>query len=800
MPGKANRKRAGSHAFLQGYVPSEGVPDELFDFGGEMRPGWSGLIEHLASQKADQLERSFARGRQYLRDAGVFFRQYGAGDQGVRDWPLSPVPVVLTDMEWAEISAGLIQRADLLEAVAADIYGDNSLVAQGRIPAGLVAGNPEWLRPMVGVRPASGHFLHFVAFEIGRRPDGRWWVLGDRTQAPSGAGYALENRVASMRSFSGYYRNANVVRLASFFRAFRDGLNALKQDPSGRVGILSPGPMTDTYYEHAYIARYLGMMLLEGEDLTVESGRLMVRTVSGLQPVSVLWRRLDSVWVDPLELDESSRLGTPGLLTAVRNGNVTMINALGTGVLESRAFLAFLPRLSEVLLGAPLRMPNVATWWCGGADERAHVAGHADRMMIGPANSIRLPLEPGEDTALGGAAAQRKGRDVAAWLEAEGDRLIGQDQVTLSTTPAWFEGRLVPRPMSIRVFLARTEDGWQVMPGGYARLAAEQDPSAVSIRQGGSVADVWVVSDKPVAADTMLHHSTETFVRSLPGILPSRAADNLFWLGRYVERAEGTMRLVRAYNGRIDETPAGGSPLMDSLKEFLEDRDVDVEEGLPRHLVRTLSSAVNSASHIRDRFSVDAWASLTDLQRTLAKMSPKVVPGDDAAAAMGVLLRKITGFSGLVNDNMYRFTGWRFLTLGRSIERALAMASLLSVFADRDAREGGFDLCVEVGDSVMSHRRRYSVTTSRETVIDLLALDHLNPRSIAYHVDEIRNQISLLPGAEVNGQLSGLSRSALKLYSDLTLHTPQTLDGEALGRILQDIYTLTGDVAGTYLS
>ncbi|MFH1516958.1 MAG: circularly permuted type 2 ATP-grasp protein, partial [Pseudomonadota bacterium] len=490
-------QKPGRPLILSDYRPLPGVPDELLAPDGSIRPVWAGLIAHLDAMKSDERERAFARGAQYLRDAGVFVRNYGE-DKSLRDWPLSPVPVIQPASEWQALGEGLAERADLLEEIVADLYGENRLVAEGHLPASIVASNPEWLRPLVGVKPASGHFLHFLSFEIGRGPDGGWWVLGDRTQAPSGAGYALENRVASARSYSGFFSGANVERLAGFFRAFRDGLNALRREDGSRAGILTPGPMNETYFEHAYIARYLGMMLLEGDDLTVDDGRLMVRTVSGLKPISVLWRRLDAVWADPLELESSSHLGTPGLLGAVRSQGVTMINALGAGILESRAFLAFMPRLSEVLHGKPLAVPNIATWWCGGEAERAHVRANAEAMLIGPANSTLLPLEAEPGVVLRGDMSEI-GLDLDAWLAAEGRNLVGQELVSLSTTPSWEDGGLKPRPMRIRVFMARTRDGWQLMSGGFARLAASgQDSSAVSISRGGTVADVWVVSDKPV--------------------------------------------------------------------------------------------------------------------------------------------------------------------------------------------------------------------------------------------------------------------------------------------------------------
>ena len=539
---------------LANYRPPPGVADELLDPQGEIRPVWRQFVSHIARLSPDELASRFARGDQYLRDAGVFFRQYGADGPSERAWPLAHIPVLLEEDEAARIAQGLIQRADLLEAVLADLYGPNRLVAEGHLPARLIAGSREWLRPLVGLTPRGGHFLHFIAFEIGRGPDGTWWVLGDRTQAPSGAGFALENRVATARIYADLYAEANVHRLAGFFRTFRDALQGLSHAPDSRVAILTPGPLNDTYYEHAYITRYLGFMLLEGEDITVENGQVMVRTVAGLRPVSVLWRRLDAAFADPLELDATSRLGTPGLVGAVRQGSVTLVNALGSGILETRALLAFLPRIARALTGEPLILPNIATWWCGQKAERDHVRANKDRMMIGPALSTRLPFEPDDTTVLGARFRDKARASFDTWLEADGADLVGQEAVMLSTTPAYENGGLVPRPMSLRMFLARTPQGWQVMQGGFARIGSTPEPSAIAMQHGGTAADVWVVSPRPVETVTMLPTGTAAYARVRPGVLPSRAGDNLFWLGRYVERAEGTMRLLRAWHVRLAET------------------------------------------------------------------------------------------------------------------------------------------------------------------------------------------------------------------------------------------------------
>ncbi len=785
-------KATKSASLLTGYRPLPDVPDEVVDASGQVRPVWDAFLRHVASIPADELSHRFAKGDQYLRDQGVFLRQYGAEGSTERAWPLSHVPVLIEQADWDELTVGLIQRANLLESVMADLYGPGRLVAGGHLPASLVAGNPEWLRPMVGITPRSGHHLHFVAFEIGRGPDGRWWVLGDRTQAPSGAGFALENRVATARVFADFYASAHVHRLAGFFRSFRDSLIGLQGEPDSRVAILTPGLLTDTYWEHAYIARYLGFMLLQGEDLTVENGQLMVRSVSGLRPVSVLWRRLDAGYADPLELDSASRLGTPGMVSALRQGSVTLVNALGSGVLETRAFLAFLPRIARELLGEPLLLPNIATWWCGQATERAHVTAHPERMVISPALSMGQPFEDAHITT-------RRGTDLADWLTTDGAGLVAQEAVTLSTTPAHIDGALVPRPMSLRVFLLRTPDGWQIMPGGFARIGLTPDPAAVAMQRGGRAADVWVVSPRPVDPTTLLTALSAPYRRPLPGMLPARAADNLFWLGRYVERTEGSLRLLRAYNARLSESGSGTTPLLESLKPLFKGRGLDLSEGIPARLISTLGAAIGTAGQVRDRFSQDGWAALADMDKTARRMAERVRPGDDAARAIGALLRKLSGFSGLVHENMYRFLGWRFLELGRHHERAMGMAALLAQLADPDAPDGSLDLAVEVGDSVMTHRRRFAVATTRDTVIDLLALDGMNPRAIRFQLDGIKEQVAWLPDATHGGQSSALSRAVLRAHTQLATEQPDTLTTDALWSVHSRIAGISDLLSDSYL-
>ncbi|WP_176083811.1 circularly permuted type 2 ATP-grasp protein [Martelella sp. HB161492] len=795
---KATEPDASSDLNAADYRSLPGVPDEMVDAEGNMRPVWKPFLDALQAMSGDELAERFARADRYLRDAGVFYRAYD-GQEGPRAWPFSHIPVLIDAGEWEMLSEGLKQRADLLEAMMADFYGENRLVQEGFLPPSLIAANSEFLRPLVGIQPAGGHFLHFMSFEIGRGPDGHWWVLADRAQAPSGAGFALENRVATARAFSDIYGDLHVHRVASFFGAFRDALQAENNDGEGRIAVLTPGPANETYYEHAYLARYLGISLLEGEDLIVSNDRVMVRTVAGPRPVNVLWRRLDASYTDPLELNQNSRIGTPGMVQAIRAGNLTMVNALGSGIVETRALLAFLPAISRRLLGEELKVPSVATWWCGGGAERDHVAQNLQNMVIGPAYS-RMPFfDDYGQSFTGTKLADRRPGSVERWLEKRGPFLVGQEAVKLSTAPAFVDGKLTPRPFSLRVFAARTKNGWHIMPGGFARIGSSADVAALAMQTGGRAADVWIVSQTPVARPSLLTHESRV-PRNRPSNLPSRAADNLFWLGRYIERAEGSLRILRAWHSRFAEIADREQPLLAEVEDYLETLGIDLSEtALPQALLRDIDSAVYSAGNIRDRFSPDGWLALRDLAKTTRRFVDIIKPGDDAAHATTVLLRKLAGFAGLVHENMYRSTGWRFLSIGRYLERGLHMTRLLARLSGEDAPDGAFDMLLEIGDNVMTHRRHYNVDTDRVTVTDLLALDPQNPRSILFQLNELLGEVEQLPSQASQLQMSPLHRETMRLQSGLAVMTADTLTPEFLQALELDLEALSDCLAQTYL-
>src|SRR6201991_509504 len=525
------------------YARLPGIPDEYIGEDGAPRAAWSRFFEAFAALSPADIERRFASADRHLREAGVTYR--APGETADRLWPLSHLPLIIDETDWQQLTAGIAQRAQLHEMILRDLYGEGRLVADGAVPAAAIAGSNEYLRAVCGVKPPGGRYLHLYAADVGRGPDGRWWVLSDRTQAASGAGYALENRLVVSRAFTSLYKSMNVERLAPFFEAFRDALRKSADRDEPRIGLLTPGSFNETYFEHATLARYLGFMLVEGDDLAVSGDRIHIRTVAGLKRLDVLLRRVDANFLDPLELDAHSELGVPGLIDVIRKNGVVVANMPGSGVMEARALLGFLPSLSRRFFSEELKIPHIATWWCGQKSAREQVLSRLDDFAIEGAYVRGVPGFPGNGPVLASELSPGERDRLKTAIEHRGIDYVGQELVRLSTTPVWEQGRITPRPFVLRVFAAATPNGWTIMPGGFCRIAEQADARAVTMGDGARAADVWVVSDRAVPAATLLPGADAVRIRRIAGVVPSRAADNLFWLGLYLERAQRTMRLIR---------------------------------------------------------------------------------------------------------------------------------------------------------------------------------------------------------------------------------------------------------------
>ncbi|MDX2234022.1 MAG: circularly permuted type 2 ATP-grasp protein [Hyphomonadaceae bacterium] len=777
-------------SILSGYAPIEGVYDELVDATGRVRAHWRPFInalEHLGLQELAHRADGVAR---RLRESGVYYRAYDRdADQA---WPLSATPVLISADDWRVIEAGVVQRAQLMEATLRDVYGPRTLVSNGDIPAAIVTGSPDFLRPMSGKPPVDNRYLYFYAVDLGRAPDGRWWVLNDRTQAPSGAGYALGNRIALARTLPETMHDLDVQRLAGFFQAFRAMLTGRSAPDSAGVCLLTPGPYNETYYEHAYLARYLGFLLVEGEDLAVRNGAVFLRTVAGLKKIDMLLRRLDADFADPLELNPGSQLGAPGLAHAARAGTVSFANALGSGLVESRALMSFWPRLAQRLLGEDLLLPNIATWWCGDDAARDVVRARLDDLAIAPA----FTTERGGLFHWGATrTAELSPQDRAALLarmERRGGDFVGQELVTLSSSPVMTSQGFEPRPFQLRVFAAATEDGWVVMPGGFCRVSSRSDPLAINIQRGGMSADAWVLADGPLVYRSLLPAANTVEIRRAVGALTTRTAENMFWLGRYLERADACLRLVRALATRAGERDPEAVAVTDRLCALMETwgaiAEGDAEErsageaaaeamqatdmfGAPPVLVRR---ALHAASAIRDMLSPDAWRMIKGLDRQLFEpMDGTVAETLDRAERA---LRELAAFSGYAHENMTRSTGWAILDIGRRVERGLAVTRYTAHFGLGDAGPSALDALLELGDSQITYARRYFVTASPAAVADLLIFDEDNPRSCAFQAEHLRALLDQLPESAHSDAANVLRRSVVLLEATMASRSPGDVD------------------------
>jgi uncharacterized circularly permuted ATP-grasp superfamily protein/uncharacterized alpha-E superfamily protein len=813
LPPTAARRLSG---WLRNYRPFSGIPDELFDKHGAPREYWLRFLGDFAEYPEDEFESRFSVATRHIRDTGVSYRIYG--EENERSWPLSPLPLILSEEEWRQIAQGVEQRANLMEALLQDFYGDGALVTEGALPAAALTGSADFVRALRGVKPPGGRYLQIYAADLGRGPDGRWWVLDDRTQAPSGAGYALENRLVLSRAYPNLYNAMNVQRLATFFDEMRKGLAAGADRNDPRICLLTPGPFSETYFEQAHLARYLGFLLVEGDDLVVRDGRVYVRTIAGLKRCDVIVRRVDADFVDPLELNSASKLGVPGLLDAIRAGGVSVLNMPGSGVLESKALQGFLPKLCRRLLGQDLKMPNVATWWCGQPRERAMVEANLDTLAIAPAFNRRGEEELfSKPRLMADLTATEREAFLARFNDRPGD-FVGQEVVRLSTTPVLRCGELAPAPFVLRVYAAATPEGLKIMPGGFCRTSERADARAISMGDDVRTADVWVLADKPVDRVTLMTSKEDVKVRRIMGHLPSRAADNLFWLGRYLERAEATLRLVRSLCTSLMDSEAAihsTGETLGRLQQLLNDWGALSDEALGERALDAARDALHdakaygsviylvrgarrTAASMRERLSADFWALLLNLESRLTEGAKAVFSEADALQQVESALQILAALSGLAQENMNRVAGWRFLDMGRRIERGINTCRFASAFAHDGATIDDLDLLLDLVDSQITYRARYLVGLALTPVRDMVLLDPFNTRSVAFQVATLKAHLAVLPALLDDGMMEKPSRILLPLATQMETEDAVLLTIEQVEGFEQDLMRLSGAIADRY--
>ena len=748
-----------------------------------LSPAWSKFFGVLGDAGWQSLSRRAALIKRQLRDNGVTYNVYADEADMQRPWPLDLFPLLVSSDDWRRIEAGVLQRVRLLDTIMGDVYGERRLLRDGLIPAALVQGHPDYLRSMHGAPPVGGMHLHVVAFDMARGPDGAWWVVSQRTQAPSGLGYLLENRLAISSQFPRAFQSMNVRRLAATYRSL---IKHLKQMAPGgadsHIALLTPGPHNETYFEQSYLARYLGVTLVEGSDLTVRNERLYLKTLHGLRPVHGLIKRVDDAFIDPLETRPDSRLGVPGLLQAVRAGNVLLANAPGAGFLESSALLGFLPELAHHLLDEDLLLPSLHTWWCGEPAALEEVLPQLASCVIKPT----YPWSLSRGTFNAGVGPLMSREVLQSWRESirrAPDEHTVQAYLPPSQMPTWSDDHhapgIVPRSAILRVFaVSDGEQSWQVLPGGMTRLVSASAGLA-SMAMGGSSADTWVLHDEPLHEDIEADHASlvaitpsATTLVHRERLITSRAAENLFWLGRYTERAENSARLARiilqSLNG--DEEPShpmqmwlgqmarSAALVPESAPSPLDDR-YGFEHALTLALGDmsvpsvgyTLSSLRQAGAALRERLAHEHWIFIKEAEETFqsdcGELSARQPPsGSDALRALTRSSRMLAAVTGAQNDRMWRDDGWRLLFLGRQIERLTFLADALSkgFYTNAVHDAAGYGVVLDLFDSTISFHARYQRSRAIAALIEHVVMNYQNPRSLGWVTQSLGIRLSQL--------------------------------------------------------
>lgn len=804
--------------FLNGYASERGSYDEMWLGDGQIQPHWQPFIQALENLGYEQLERWQQEIQRQLRENGVTYHVHSDTENQQRDWALDVIPLIISQADWQIIEAGMTQRAELLNLILTDIYGPRELIKSGLLPVELIFSHAGFLRQCDGVRLPGKYQLIIYAADLARGPDGRMWVLSDRTQAPSGAGYAVENRTVMARVLGQMFKDNKILRLANFFRDLQAALAdlaAARSNSSPRVVILTPGPHNETYFEHTYLAAYLGYSLVQGDDLTVRQGYVSLKSLEGLRPVDVILRRVDDLFCDPLELREDSRLGVAGLLEAARRQNVAVVNPLGSSVLENPALMPFLPGLARHFLGEDLILPSAATWWCGQPKELDHVLANLDKLVI-----KKLSRQPQTRTIFG---ARQSKADLEILRDQIKDRpylYVGQEQISFSTTPSLVNGHLEARHAVLRSFLVARDDGYSVMPGGLTRSATLKGDFTVSNQAGGISKDTWILTSEPQKYTSLwlqTNRTEQAFKSSY--YLPSRAADNLFWVGRCAERAEDTARLLRIiFNSLIEgkssddevetETltcllralthltvtypgfvgPGSEERLNSPVDELLSITLDGTRTGSLRHNLQAMGRA---AYAVRDLWSTDTWRVIEGIDSPLYDL-PHVPPIDlnTTQKQLNHLITTLMAFAGLSIESMVHEAGWFLLDIGRRLERAMLTMTLirstLGFKSSQPVEHQQLEAILRTTENVITYRRRYRSYLQIQTVLDLLLFDALNPRSLTYQLEKLRTHIAQLPREKIAYRLSEEERLILDASTRLSLIDTASLTEATAGSSVRE--------------
>lgn len=784
---------------LPNYTGLPGRYDEYRAPDGSLRPHWAEFLGLLGDNPTAKLRAASDACARAIIEQDVSMNVYAGARSEPQPWPLDAVPHLVSADDWAVLTAGLQQRARLYNELLGDLYGPQKIFRSGALPPELAMVNPHFLRPGVGLAKRGGVFLHNYAVDIARAPDGQWWVLQDRLDAPSGLGYSLQNRTIMRTAFGAIFHRAPVQGLQDFFRGFHDSVAQLAAESGAasdeaRIVLLTPGPANETYFEHTYLARHLGYQLVEGADLTTRDRQVFLRTVGGLKRVSAILRRVDSGFCDPLELNPRSLLGVPGLVHAAHGGRVAIVNQLGGAAFESTALLAFLAPLCRQVLGEDLRLPSVATWWCGQEKARRYVLDRLSSLVVKPTFRVTT------GTRYGALLTAEQRDALAAEINAHPWAHCGQERVLLGTTPGFSEGSIRAVPFVMRLFVCWHAGAYRVMPGGLTRFNPSGEDAIISLQQGGETKDVWVLGANSCEVPAPVEVSSDDYHR--PVATPSRVADNLYWMGRYLERITQLSRLLDKLDPLLRDEVAALDPAVaaDALNLLLAAQGSFAPPGAtpeelagrirtladdpeqPGSLARNLGHLIRNLDQVKVRLPPEAWRILRRLRAIAATPHPQLV---------GDLGEQLSSLETLATETLAHDTGWRFLKLGRRIERSYQLVFLARELlvpdeetppnaGDGSRRTAGpkefrLQTLLHFTDSLFAYRGIYHGIFQAAPVLAWMLGAPENPRGFRFQADRITEHLAVIPDELAPRAVAALRASAFRLVSHARL-----LDAPAL--------------------
>jgi len=771
--------------------------DEIVDQNLKLKPHWDVLFNNIEKIGYREIASRQSDLNWYLSENGVTYNVYNDPQGLNRPWNLNTVPTLMDYKEWQVIEKGIQQRAELFNLILKDLYGKRELISNGIVPQEVIYSHRGFIRQCDQIDYLTNKQLLIYAADIARGPDGQMWIWGDRTQAPSGMGYALENRLTIGRVLPELSKGLNVKKLSGFFQHFNNLLISAspRKIDAPNIVVLTPGPLNETYFEHAYLASYLGYPLVQGNDLVAREGYLWMKSLKGLKQIDVVLRRVDDLYADPLELREDSQLGVPGLLEVVRQKNVSIINPIGSRVLENPGLIPFIPGIARYFLNEDLILPQVASWWCGQPRERQYVLDHLSELLV------RRIDRPHSDSVFIGYQMNTEDLELLRHQIIDRPyRFVAQERIGFSSTPTFINQTLEPRNMAIRAFGVYANKGYEIMPGGLVRVAPVVGNTAVANQTGGLSKDFWVVDDKEEKrkpAGTML--KTIQHVESGLKDLPSLTAENLFWAGRYVGRALSTARFLRMvvkqmnftnFNERkpnhqsLDSLFKAVTNLTHTFPGFFEEETMEDPVGeiysviLDPHrsgsLAHTMSMFFNAYYSIRNLWSSDMWrvferinAIWRSLQNDTNVNNRKIVQ------VLDQLITRLIAFMGLVEESILIEQGLLLYFIGLQLELSMLniskCRSLLVVKFEEHVEYEVLESLLNSHESLNIYRHSFRSYIKIENVIDLIILDQKYPRSVAFRFNRLNKDLALLPQSQISRELTDYEKFVFEGFSKLRL-------------------------------